>query len=194
MRMKKNSRKAGQSLMEFALVIFIFLNLLVVTYNSVLAFATQQYLSYVAFLSARAFQASSENPEGQQTRAQTVLDRLLPGDRLQVPKFNRVLAYNIKKYVPEASSVPYGTRSPTPAREVRIQFEVPLFQLPFFSLSENFPSLYLEARSYLGREPTRAECRAYFQRFYNYFLPTGIPTRGVPEVSTAWTGMDDNDC
>ena len=191
MRMK--SRK-GQSMMEFALVVMIFLNLLIVTYNSVLAFATQQYLSYVAFLSARAFQASSENPQGQQSRAQAVIDRFLPSDTLSMPGFNRVLAFNIEKYVPEASALPYGTKGPAPERQIRIAFDVPLFQLPFFSLSDQFPTMRLEARSYLGREATRSECRAFFQRFYNFFLPTGIPTRSRAEVRDAWTGMDDNDC
>jgi hypothetical protein len=192
--MLKKSRRRGQSMMEFALVIIVFLNLLIISYNSVLAFGVQQYFSYVAFLSARALQASSETPAGQTERAKKVMSRFIPGTTLTFSGSSRPIAKNIVKYVPDAANIPYGIKGPQREREVRISFEVPLFELPFFSLSDLFPTLKLEAKSYLGREATRSECRAFFKKFYEYFLPTGIPNRGATGVSNGWAGMDDNDC
>ena len=180
-------------MLEFSLVILIFLNLLSITYNSVLAFGIQQYFSYAAFMSARALQASSEKPEGQSDRAQKVMARFVTGSTLSFAG-GRTLATNVRVFIPDAKSIPYGMKGPTRDREVRIDFEVPLFVLPFFSLSDLFPKLSLQAKGYLGREPSRSECRAYFKKFYNYFLPVGIPNRDANGVRDAWSGMDDNDC
>jgi hypothetical protein len=191
--MKKNSRR-GQSMMEFALVILIFLNLLVITYNSVLAFGVQQYFSYVAFLSARALQASSDSPAGQYQRAQKTMAQFISGPTLTFNGSRRAIASNIRVYIPDAESMPYGIKGPAPDREVRIDFEVPLFELPFFSLSDLFPKLKLQAKSYLGREATRQECQQFFRRFWDYYLPAAIPNRGKKGVKDAWAGMDDNDC
>jgi hypothetical protein len=195
---KLTNRRRGQSLMEFALVTVIFLNLLVVTYNAVLAFGVQQYLSYAAFMSARALQASSSQPDqgnnSQTARATAVLKKFVPSAYLKLPGFSRNLAHILKTHVPTASAVPYGMKGPTADREVFIQFEVPLLTMPGLSLGGQFTSLTLEAKSYLGREPTRSECMNFFKVFYNYFLPAGISTRSDPQVQSGWTGMDDNDC
>jgi hypothetical protein len=42
--------------------------------------------------------------------------------------------------------------------------------------------------SYLGREPTEKECRAFLKNFYEYYTPTG------KEGKEGWVGMDDNNC
>jgi uncharacterized protein (UPF0333 family) len=189
----KNPRR-GQSMMEFSLVILIFLNLLVVTYNAVLAFGVQQYFSYAAFMAARALEASSEKPEGQTDRAKKVMARFITGNQLLFGNSSRALATNIRFVIPDATQIPYGMKGPAGDREVKISFDVPLFELPFFSLSDLFPKLTLEAKSYLGREPTRKECRKFFNDFYQFFLPPSIPNRGERGVIDAWAGMDDNDC
>lgn len=70
--------KSGQTVIEFALVSVLFVFMLVVTFNGILAFGTQQYLSYVAFMSARAYQAAGQDPREATAEAIAVIRRYIP--------------------------------------------------------------------------------------------------------------------
>jgi hypothetical protein len=77
----KNSR-SGQTVIEFALVSVIFIFMLVVTFNAILAFGTQQYLSYATFMAARAYQAGAKDETTASGAAANVLKRFIPGIEL----------------------------------------------------------------------------------------------------------------
>jgi hypothetical protein len=193
------SRKSGQSVVEFIFVILAFLNLFVVTFNATMAFAVQQYVSYATFMAARAFQASNESPPIQRASAEAVLRGYLfmsPADAdEEVFRFGgtgKGAARDIKWEIPDANAdLPaFGQMPPQPGRRIRVQFKVPLFQLPFGELSKDWAWVPLEAVSYLGRDPTIEECRKFFESFYNYYRRGG----GAEAGPGGWVGMDDNNC
>lgn len=181
----KMDKKRGQGVVEFALVSIIFLNMFLLTLNGVLAFTTQQYISYATFMAARAFQASHETFEnGQRAAAQATLNKYLT---LVYNDGGKELARITNVYIPNAvKEVPYGYKAPERASQIRVEFEVPLVQLPLGDLKQSFGYIKLEAVSYLGREPTVSECRNFFKAFYNHYGTGGI----------GWSdkGMDDNNC
>ena len=186
----KNKFKRGQSVVEFMFVILLFLNLLVVTFNAVMGFAVQQYVSYAAFMAARAFQAGQETPAMQLAYAERTLRNYLyfPGSTdgiLKFPGYDKVLASDIEIILPSGNLPPYGQIQPIEGAKVEVRFKVPLFQLPFLGLTPDLVWVPLRAVSYLGREPTREECRQFFRSFFNFY------NRGGPDI---WRGMFDNKC
>ncbi len=195
----RNSRK-GQSVVEFIFVLLAFLNLLVVTINATMAFAVQQYMSYAAFMAARAFQASNISPKEQEEAAKAVLNSYLfisPGDDnekiFRFHKDGKGTARDVEWKVPDSlGALPkYGQMPPKPGRHIKIDFKVPLFQLPFGPSIKALNLIWvpLSAVSYLGREPTVEECRKFFEGFYNFYRQDR--PRGGPD---GWVGMDDNNC
>jgi len=192
----RNSRK-GQSVVEFIFVVLAFLNLLVVTINATMAFAVQQYMSYAAFMAARAYQASHISPIEQNDAAKAVLSSYLfitPSDAAEkVFRFHadsKGTARDVEWQIPDsAGDLPkYGQMPPEPGRRIRIDFKVPLFQLPFGPSIKALNLIWvpLSAVSYLGRESTVEECRSFFRGFYDFYRQGGGPD--------GWVGMDDNNC
>ena len=149
--------KEGQSLVEFTFVILIFMAMLSLTFNAILAFCTQQYLSFAAFMAARAYQASNATMSQQRSHAERVLLSYLDVRSptiLKFPSFNRILAKNIQYSIPEPEEGVF-IPLPTDERRIRITFEVPFLEFPLGSLRSNFGTVQLQAESYLGREPTQ---------------------------------------
>jgi len=187
--------KSGQSVVEFILVILVFLNLLVVTINATMAFAVQQYMSYAAFMAARAYQASNLSPDLQAEAAATTLKSyvfITPTDEAEkVFRFNSDGTGTAREVIWEipnaAAGLPkYGQMPPEPGRRIQISFQVPLFRLPFGNIGKERAWIKLSAVSYLGREPTVEECRSFFNNFYNFYDRGG--------GGSEWVGMDDNNC
>lgn len=189
---KSKNKRRGQSVVEFVFVIIIFLNLLVITFNAVMAFAVQQYISYATFMAARTYQASQENPTAQRDLANRTLESYLyfskstPGI-FNFPGYNKVLARDVEIILPPdgPSRPPYGQVQPMEAAKFEVRFKVPLFQLPFPGIDKELVWVPLKATSYLGREPARSECRDFFQGFYNYYK------RGGRDY---WEAMFDDNC
>jgi hypothetical protein len=198
--MKSRHRRKGQSLIEFIFVFILFLNLLLLTFNAVLAFAVQQYISYAVFMAARAFQAASVTPADQATAAKMAFGKLVNdfGHSLANPKvlsfttFNRpALATEIELVVPvDPASIRYGTGMPNDDHYIRATFKVPLVMMPLGQMSQSFFEIDLQAVSYLGREPTRQECFDFFKVFWDLYKVPG----GNAWVDQQWKDMDDNNC
>lgn len=189
--MRKSTRqsKSGQSVVEFAFVSMIFLFMLVLTFNTVLAFTVQQYLSYVTFMAARAYQSGNSSPEDQRLRALETFQRYLPQELsglslgsgsmmevtgpgiLQFKNFKKELAVLTKVYIPPtAVNRDYGSgaavepsASGATSRYVGLEFKVPFVQFPLGEeLRARFGYITLTTRSFLGREVSRSECQTFF--------------------------------
>ena len=197
----RNAKKSGQSVIEFVFVILAFLNLLVVTINATMAFAVQQYMSYATFMAARAYQASNLTPQKQAEAARTVLESYIFNNaadlNAKVFRFHndpngKGTAREVTIEVPDPSGTPgaYGQTPPSPGFRIKVDFKVPLFQLPFGPSVKALDLVWVSfsAVSYLGREPTVSECRSFFENFYNYYTPNG------KDGKDGWVGMDDNNC
>lgn len=193
----KNSRR-GQSALELSLIMFLFLSMLSITYNAVMAFSIHQYFSYAAFMSARALQASGLAPQDQNDRAVQALRRYIPtmGNNLQADAFiykvgGRALATDIvANIVPNPGSTPPASGFPSEGNNnqgVIIRFKVPFVQLPIGpEMRGALQELDMQVVSYLGREPTVTECRNFFSAFFS--------TYGGGGGRHSADGMDDSGC
>lgn len=198
--MKKNARQ-GQTVVEFAFISLIFLFMLVLTLNIVLAFCYQQYFSFAAFMAARAYQASDQTPDEQYERAVLTLHRYIPKLSEKLPSsaalgtdINHPVIFEgflregvVLRRVDILPKPKEGNFGPIPPIEgggsgsqaafIGLTFEVPMAQIPLGQRFEKLRTIELEARSYLGREASESEVKRFF---LNFFTATGA---GFPENS-----------
>jgi len=177
---KKRNSKSGQGVVEFAFVSFIFLNLFFLTLNGILAFSVHQYISFATFMAARAYQASDSTPALQAANARATLEGYfaIPGIKKEMARVNRI-------EIPLANSpTRYGYGVPEPGAQIKVVFQVPLFQFPLGPASRDFGWIQMESVSFLGREPTVQECGTFFQTMWTFYGGGG----------DTWKGMDDNNC
>lgn len=201
--------KKGQTLIEFALVSVLFIFLLVLTFNAILAFAVQQYFSYAAFMSARAYQASSETPQEQRDRSRRILSQFIPGLPVQGDQFPspglpiqfsllpKPIAFIESIQIPNPSNGDYGPGAPQPPKAVRIIFNLPLAQIPLSdTIRQRLGLIRLEAQSFLGREVSASECRSFFRGFLNAYRISGAPPNHQNFMGNPSSGlfMEDNGC
>ena len=218
--LKKRNLSKGQTLVEFAVVSLIFIFMIVLTFNAVIAFSVQQYFSYATFMAARAYQSASNTPAEQAQRARIVLDNLIPGFAglspgalsgsggspgfaVRFPSFRKNVAFITEFSIPLPSSGDYGhfgQSSTAQPPQISIKFSVPFAELPIGNqIKERFGFLKLQAQSFLGRDVSREECQFFFKAFLSaYSLGGSAPQKSrnafqkiVLESSDA---MDDNGC
>lgn len=194
------NRRQGQSVIEFAVVSMVFVAMLFLSYNAVMAFAFQQYVAHAVFMSARVFQASQETPQTQETRAKIALNNYLPGlDGGQIRLGNSSIRANVISVdVPTALDVPTGSGKPTDSSTaIRVVFEMPLAALPLGDGDWNaIKKIRLEASSFLGREPTEVECYGYFDQLLKALIIPGAPSyhQRAMEDSKTSHALTDNGC
>ncbi len=193
-------RQRGQTLVEFALVSMLFVFMMVVTFNAVIAFSVHQYISYAVFMAARAYQASGDNLDSSATSAIETLKQFSltgNGKELEFKLFGRPVATINSISVPRAQNFDYSKSGPSEDLFVGVNFEVPFVTLPLGeNMRRDFASVKLEARSFLGREPSRDECLDYFKRFLNHFALDSSPVSGLNKSfnDKNFKFMDDNGC
>lgn len=197
-----NKSKKGQSVIEFAVVSMLFVSMLFVSYNAVMAFAFQQYVSHAVFMAARSYQAAHLNPPTQESAAKLALTNYLPGlDSGKVRLGNSSIRADIVSVeVPEIDPDVIRTGSGTPANygaTIKVVFEMPLAALPLGQGDWNsIKKIRLEASSFLGREPTQAECINYFTRLLGELTIPNAPTyhKNAMQNSDIPYAMTDNGC
>lgn len=181
-------KQKGQSTIEFIFVFIAFIFFLSLSYNTVVSFAVYQYLSYATFMSARAYQASRDDPNAQLEAATRTMEIYVPdvkpGQGSTPFRFSRRTLATIKSF--ETPSVSQNSGNVT--QPFRLKFEVPLITVPLGAdLKKEFGTITLSTESNLGREPTQKECEVFFQKFFSKFFKGGIPLH-------TWEGMEDNGC
>lgn len=148
----------GQSTIEFALTLMLFLGMSFFFIQLCFVFAWGNYVHYATFMSARTYQAGWAHTNQQETKAEDVLKSMLKnGQRDRFPTFG--------KSVGEAKigkDDHYGSDEAHSWLEgVRYRFRSRLFTFPFLKSEEvtkaNF--VELQSESWLGREPTFDDCR-----------------------------------
>lgn len=204
---QRPSSKSGQSMIEFSLVSIIFIFMLSLTFNAILAFSIQQYMSYAAFMTARALQAGGEDPATQFQNAARTLASFVPNlqangpqqDGLDIPfrfaGFGKNLATITGYTIPPPQGFDYGQASPTSVA-VQIRFKVPFVEISVGSqLRDRFGTIPLSASSFLGREVSRSECKSYFQSFIQTFSISGPVSAAYNSFAGEfYTSMEDNGC
>lgn len=196
--MNKIKLKQGQTMLEFAFVSLFFLFMLLLTINVMVAFGVQQYLSYVTFMSARAYHSSGDTHLSNERRALRVLQSSIStsvsNGAVDVPlKFqgfaNRTLAVVKRVSLPRAVRGKFGAGAEDDQNFIGLEFEVPLLAFPLGDLGANFQRIKLEARSFLGREVSSSECEEFFNQFLSRFRGS-IPGYDSSNHKNMW----DNGC
>jgi hypothetical protein len=173
---KPKSPKRGQTMLEFVFVLVLFVFMLSVTYNAVLAFSLHQYMAYATFMSARAYQAAGASPANQLSQAQAALTRYIPGlpynpasRRLTLNEMRfgqKLMAKEVVVDFPDVPSPEPGLPrdgDTSPERGVIVRFKVPFAIVPIGqALSTTLSFFQMKVISYLGREVTVQECRSFF--------------------------------
>jgi len=202
-------------MIEFLFVSLLFVFMLALTFNAVIAMSVQQYLSYAAFMAARAYQAGTETPANQSANAAATLARFVSGVNaatlassgqvsgnfeVRFPMFSaKPVAIVRNLVVPKPAMYSYGSGGVVESSDVYIgmEFDVAFVSIPLGPSFNGLQKLSLEAKSYLGREPTQMECEGFFEKFYGYYV-NGIndPTNptGRAKAANLYLNMDDNGC
>ncbi len=199
-------------MVEFALVSVVFLFLVVLTLNAIIAFSVYQYVSYAAFLSARALQAGATSPTQQNAAACSTLAQLLPGlsgisgsscngakgmltfshFKKPLARINRISIPDANAFKPQAGSLTSGTANTADTtRDVIIQFEVDFLTIPLSGDLSEFQTIAMTAKSSLGREVTQSECLSYFENFLDPFI---LRNKAKLKSEQWHKNMDDNGC
>lgn len=203
--------RRGQTLIEFAFVSVLFIFMLVLTFNAILAFCVHQYISYAAFMGARAYQASTDTPGRQVANAKAAFAQLIPGlsagqvaSEMSFPVFfkkfssRKALARIVGVRIDSPQTNTFGLRGQS---SFTVIFDVPFAELPLGSeVGAQIASIRLKTQSSLGREVTVEECNDYFKARYMKVLEP-IKQAGAPGLAGGgggaydyWKNMDDNGC
>jgi hypothetical protein len=183
---------------EFAVVSMIFVSMLFISYNAVMAFAFQQYVSHAVFMAARSYQAGHDMPARQAVSAELALANY--GLRVGPIKMGPVRAEILEVFVPpgDPSAVPTGSGMPADSgASIRVRFSMPLAALPLGDGDwDAVKRITLEASSFLGREPTAAECYSYFQLLLEGLIIPGAGPAHINAMRSPATkeALTDNGC
>lgn len=125
---------------------------------------------YVAFSTSRAYYGANATPEAQASKAQQKYDELMAINKLGGflksdwfrPSFNGAREYG--EYKPDAQSG--VTFNPFWGTEIKLNVKILGFKVPFFGSTtvENAEGFMTSVNSFLGREPSDQECRAFQSR------------------------------
>lgn len=199
--------RRGQTLIEFTLVLVLFLGMFMLTVNAVIAFTVQQYFSFVTFMGARAYQAARTSPDLSRIRACDTFQRYIldlpscDGELAKHPVVFRGFSFPLARVeridIPEAQQFKYGSgavREGSGDNEIKIEFSVNLLQTPFFRFPGDLGRITISSNSFLGREVSRQECRSYFESILRALVVTASGVQPDPPVEVMALAMEDNGC
>lgn len=156
----KNER--GQSTIEFALTVVLFISFILFFYQLSHIFAVGSYIQYATFMSARAFQSGGKNPADQTERAEKTFQAMMKRNSKDRFKYAVTGAGGGNL---AGLSVGQGAQfdSANPAYSwmegVRYTFRGKLFLMPLFGRgADQGAAVELTSESWLGREVTYDEC------------------------------------
>lgn len=160
----------GQATVEFILATTFLLSFLVFGFRLALIFSWSSYIQYATFMSARALLSGGADVQDQRTRAiETLKVMVKRGGRDRFDSLAQGRGGNVGE-VPGmtilATKDPEAEGDSTWQVGVRYSFRSRLILVPGAPQSGGRAvnrSLDLTSESWLGREPTREECRSYLQ-------------------------------
>jgi hypothetical protein len=167
--------QAGQATIEFVLTLVLLMGFTLFYVQSTLVFAWGNYVHYATFMSARAMLSSAPTEQEQHDRAWRVAQRTLKrsNGKDRFPSISQGFGGNVGEgFSSHGSSIGRhpqfvaGDSDYSWLEGVRYSFRSFLFKLPLGGSSSGSGSpnqLELTSESWLGREPTEAECLDYMR-------------------------------
>jgi hypothetical protein len=169
MIIRGKEKEEGQSTVEFALTLILLMGFIFFFLQLSLVFGFGNYVHYATFMSARAYLAAGPNGDDQVSRAKSVIVSTLKAgpsregmDRF--PGIARAVGGDGPVTGMELDSPEFhkGDRDSSWLQGVRYTFKSRLFLLPLGGRSpasgSSGNSLTLTSESWLGREPSDADC------------------------------------
>jgi len=167
----RRKNEAGQSTLEFALVLFLLMSFLLFYVQLALMMGYGNYAHYATFMAARAYLSAGPTPTDQQQRAETVIVRMLKKGQGQegIDRFPSIAKAN-GDGDPKGVQIGAGTNFSETNRHlswiqgVRYSFKSRLFLMPLgtgsgAAASVSSSSVILNSESWLGREPAYNDCQ-----------------------------------
>jgi len=166
------NKEEGQATLEFALVLALILAITLFYFQLCFLFAYGNYVQYATFMSARAYMASGPDDKDQEERAKRVIIKMIKKSAKD-PNIDRWpgIAEGTGGGNPKGVKIGKGSENEAAGAEtidlswqegVRYTFKGKVFLLPLGAeASDNY--LTLTSESWLGREPSEAECKQYMK-------------------------------
>jgi hypothetical protein len=167
-------REAGQSLIEFALAVFLVFGLLFFFIQLALMLSWANFVQYATFMSARAYLSGGSSRQDQEDRAREVLKKMVKrGDASSDDRFPMIARGYQGTDDVVGASIGGGQQFDEKNYDlswmqgVRYTFRSHLFVLPIgragTAPSADAGQAILTSESWLGRDPTYGECLSAVQ-------------------------------
>lgn len=161
-RRKSAKDQRGQSTIEFALTIVLFISFILFFYQLSHIFALGSYVQYATFMSARALESAGKNPQDQSDRAEKTFQSMMKRNSKERFKYavtgaggGNLAGLSVgpgPQYDPQ-------NRAYSWMEGVRYTFRGKLFLMPLFGReTDQGAGMQLTSESWLGRETTYDEC------------------------------------
>ncbi len=184
MRTPKVDRKkqSGQSIVEMLVTLFAFFTIAFMFVQVSMGFAVANYIQYATYMSARAFLSGHASRDKQIQAGRSVLEAMLTNNG--VSRFRSVVEGSGEGLFPGAFVGPKTERVELGGRRARstaweqgatYKFKMRMYMLPMISAAPrgNDAKVELTSESWLGREPSEAECIDQLNARKARDLPTG---------------------
>ena len=166
--------KRGQSTVEFVLTLVLITTIMFFFIKISLFFAYANYVQYATYMSSRAYLSSGLNKQDQRQRARTVIQPMVTSGqgRTGEPRWPGIAvpvgqgAQGLKGVgigAGEQLQEEFSDPSLNWQVGVRYDFKGDFFLDPFKSEGQQETTTNLTSESWLGREPTRSECRQFLE-------------------------------
>lgn len=173
--LKKNRKESGQAAIEFIIVVIVVFFFLFFFLSISILIVTSEYIDYATFMAARTYKSGFGTREVQESNARKVfLEQYMPNVQ--------GIARNIRLDVVNGTG---GNQT----EGVVASYDMDLFYLPPLFVGNNLPPsrITLQSEAHLGRDPSGADCRTYFDNFSKQF------NLGIDGTSLVQQ-MEDNGC
>ena len=185
------NKNSGQSTVEFALTLSLFLAFVLFYFQVCMVMAFGSYVQYATFMAARAYKAANQSPQDQIERATQVLTGLV---KLSVSQPNLDRFASVARGVGGNSDVPGlfvnppseyqpNNRAFSWMQGIRYTFRSSIFLIPLSgtgpagqsqtALGAGVNQLTLTSESWLGKETSYSECRAFLAAKNWLFIDNG---------------------
>lgn len=167
-----------------------------VVFALTLTLSVIEVAQYVAFSTSRAYYPAHITPERQRQLAEEKFNQLenLPAFRsLFKGGWFEIKLVDIRDFKDQYAGNISGNHSPLSGAEIEIQAKVLSFNVPFFGRTSSDDGLKTKVNSYLGREPSRAECMAVNQERWRK-IKENVNLAGFSIGDAGYAVIADNGC
>ncbi len=160
--MKKHIRNQNGILtLDLIFALSLTLGGMIIVFALSMTLTSIELAQYIAFSVSRDYLPAHVNPEKQTALAQLKYDELMAKPALKAffqPGWFELKFLGARDYQPDYDDVISGSHNQMSGAEIQLRAKLLAFNVPFFGRTADGDGLQTKVNSYLGREPTAAEC------------------------------------